>query len=397
MDQYSAAMEPLLPDFTNQRLSALSRQVYIEAGALRTVLPASRTRESMAALLREMNCYYSNLIEGHKTYPREIEAALTNHFATDVKLRLNQHLSRAHIQVQSEMEDKLRAEPGLNIYDGEFIKWLHGRFYDLLPSEAAVGYTATDQPYPAVKGRFRTFNVIVGAHVPPEHSALPGLMQRFQAVYGNPEILATNALSAIAAAHHRFTWIHPFGDGNGRIARLLSHAALWQQGVDGLGLWTLSRGFARWRTRYYSTLAAADQPRLYDYDGRGPLSAKSLHEFCEFFLETMLDQIKFMTLLLELPGLSRRIADYIHRESGIDQHAERVVRLLKAVLIEGEVGRGQVAEIVGLKSSAARQVTRLCLDAGLLASDTPKGPLYITFPAKVLDAYFPRLFLDLPA
>jgi len=52
--------------------------------------------------------------------------------------------------------------------------------------------------------------------------------------------------------------------------------------------------------------------------------------------------------------------------------------------------------VVGLKPSAARLVTRLALDEGLGTAPTPKGPLRIALPSKVLDAYFPRLFLDLP-
>jgi hypothetical protein len=97
------------------------------------------------------------------------------------------------------------------------------------------------------------------------------------------------------------------------------------------------------------------------------------------------------------PMFRHRIADYVHRESGIrPQHADRLVRLLSALVREGSVSRGQVRDIVGLKPSAARQVTQLALREGLAESPSPKGALHIAFPAKTLDAYFPRLFLDLP-
>ena len=96
--------------------------------------------------------------------------------------------------------------------------------------------------------------------------------------------------------------------------------------------------------------------------------------------------------------LLARIEDYVYREAThIKKHrGERLCRLLRAAVMEGEIARGRVSAIVGLKPSAARQVIRLGLDEELLQSLSPKGPLRIAFPAKVLDSYFPRLFLDLP-
>lgn len=92
-----------------------------------------------------------------------------------------------------------------------------------------------------------------------------------------------------------------------------------------------------------------------------------------------------------------RVDNYLYRETtDISKHRERLSRLLKAVITEGEIPRGRVPDVVGLKPSAARQVTRLGIDKGLLKTASMKGLLSIAFPAKVLDSYFPRLFLDLP-
>lgn len=391
-----AGMEPMLPGFDDPQLSDLSRRILVESGVLRAVVPDPTTRHAIAALVREMNSYYSNLIEGHKTLPRDIERALRDEFLDDEQMRLNQHLARAHIQVQEEMERRLAEDAELDIYGQEFLCWLHESFYARLPEDARYGRTRQGVRYPVEAGVLRTFNVDVGAHKPPDHSELGAFLDRFQRAYGNPDILPTNHLPALAAAHHRLAWIHPFGDGNGRVARLQSHAALVRSGVDGRGLWTLSRGLARVRNDYYTRLAAADRPRHSDTDGRGNLSARGLAEFCVFFLETVLDQIQFMGKLLDLAGLLRRIEDYVYRESGITKHRDRLVRLLAATVTEGSVPRGRVGQIVGLKPSAARQVTALGLSQDLLQTPSPKGPLRIAFPAKVLDAYFPRLFLDLP-
>jgi Fic family protein len=391
-----SSMEPMLPNMADPELAELSRRIFVEGGALRASVPHAETRRCMSVLVREMNSYYSNLIEGHKTLPRDIERALRDDYLDDARMRLNQHQARAHIEVQAEMVARLENEPDLNVYGQEFLCWLHASFYRHLPEEACAGRTESGRLYRLDIGDLRTFNVDVGRHTPPDYCKLDAFLRRFSNVYRSDGILETNRLSALAAAHHRLAWIHPFGDGNGRVARLQSHAALVQLGVDADGLWALSRGLARHRSVYYRRLAVADGARRNDYDGRGNLSAVGLQEFCLFFLKTMLDQIEFMAGLLNTDGLLHRIGDYVHRESGITRHADRLVRLLSAAFREGTVSRGQVPDIVGLKPSASRQVTALALREGLLQSPSPKGSLSIAFPAKVLDAYFPRLFLDLP-
>jgi Fic family protein len=82
---------------------------------------------------------------------------------------------------------------------------------------------------------------------------------------------------AVAATHHRFLWIHPFLDGNGRVARLMSHAMLLEIGI-GSALWSVSRGLARNSADYKRLLMAADEPRRNDLDGCGALSHEALIE-----------------------------------------------------------------------------------------------------------------------
>jgi len=85
--------------------------------------------------------------------------------------------------------------------------------------------------------------------------------------------------------------------------------------TDGFGLWTLSRGLARQHKEYYEQLSNSDNSRRNDYDGRGNLSDRALGEFARFFLQGMLDQIAFMTDLLQLHNLSRRIERYLQFEA----------------------------------------------------------------------------------
>ena len=389
-------MEPLLPASGGTELADLSVEIFRKSGELSAALPSKTVRSGVAALVREMNSYYSNLIEGHKTLPRDIERALRDDFSDQEEERRNQLLSVAHIRTEQAMRQRLANEPDLGVFQPEFIQWLHREFYGALPENEWFTTSVTGKRYPLAPGEFRSYNVDVGRHTPPDHEALGTFMRRIADFYSDPTLPATGRIVAAAAAHHRLAWIHPFGDGNGRVARLQSQAAMIRAGLDAEGLWTLSRGFAR--AAYYQHLQAADQQRANDFDGRGNLSDAALSRFCRFFLERSLDQIRFMTDLIAPFHLLDRIESYL-RFTRVDlepKTREHLQRLLKALCLEGEIARGAVPDILGLKGTAARVIIRRALKEELVCSSSEKGPLRIAFPHKVLDAWFPQLFTDLP-
>lgn len=393
-----AAMEPLFPGSLQGELAKLTCDILLCAGKLSGQIPAEITRKRIALLVRTMNSYYSNLIEGHKTLPRDIERAQRQDYSADPAKRENQHLTQAHIEVEEAMIERLHAEPALSIHSRDFLCWLHAEFYRRLPEDLHFSKDRSGRSYRIEPGALRTFEVDVGRHQPPHFGALPAFLARYEAFYSSAEILPTDQLVAAAAAHHRLAWIHPFGDGNGRVARLYSHACLIRRKVDGLGLWTLSRGLARQRQEYFQRLQAADQHRRNDFDGRGNLSDRALGDFSLFMLRTMLDQIRFMAGLLELRGLCQRIERHLvferlHLESRV---RDRLARLLKAALIDGEIARGAVPELIGSGETVARETIRLAVAEGLLDSPTPKGSLSVVFSAQTVESYFPQLFQDLP-
>ena len=197
---------------------------------------------------------------------------------------------------------------------------------------------------------------------------------------------------ASAASHHRLAWIHPFLDGNGRMTRLFTHAYLIRAGVDGHRLWMVSRGFARRRDEYMNALIRADSPRMSDLDGRGNLSDDGLMRFCEFFLQTSLDQVEFMGGLLELDRLEARIIAYVERQATLGELDPAAAFLLRDVLLRGEIARGEAARITGKPVRTASRIVATLLQKNLLTSETPKGALRIVFPAKAAGYYFPRLY-----
>lgn len=385
-----------MPTADRVELAEIGSTILQKAGELSGAVHSVVVREKLRALVAEMNSYYSNLIEGHKTLPVDIERALKQDYSIDAKTRDMQLLSRAHIQVQGLLERRL-AEEAVNVCSAEFVSWLHGEFYRRLPESMACVETSTGKRTMIEPGAFRDFMVDVGRHTPPSHESIPAFLGRWGDAYDRERIRGVDRLIAVGAAHHRLTWIHPFGDGNGRVARLLSHAMLLNYGVAGTGLWTLSRGLARQRRRYYELLEEADQQRRDDYDGRGNLSDKGLASFCRFFLETMLDQVQFMTELLSLPTLRARIERYFAVDAvQIPRYRDELMRVVRVLIDEGEIPRGRVAELTGRGATVSAEIIKVGLRESLMESPSAKGPLRIAFPSKVLSVYFPQLFLDLP-
>jgi Fic family protein len=233
---------------------------------------------------------------------------------------------------------------------------------------------------------------MVGIHLAPGASSLASFLDRFHAAYGNPQLNAVKKVIATAASHHRLAWIHPFLDGNGRVTRLFSHAYLVKAGIDGHGMWTVSRGLARNRDDYLAALAAADSHRQGDMDGRGNLSNKGLTGFCTFFLEKALDQIDFMSSLLDVDGLLKRMLGYVDRQTVLGELQPESGYILREVLLRGEVPRGEAARVTGKPERTARRILKDLLDKKLLRAETEKGPVRLSFPSRAVGYYFPRLY-----
>ncbi len=196
---------------------------------------------------------------------------------------------------------------------------------------------------------------------------------------------------AMAAAHHRLNYIHPFLDGNGRVSRLMSHAMALEARIGAHGLWSVSRGMARGlnsRGDYKRMMDHADMPRQGDLDGRGNLSRRALREFVSWFLRVCLDQVTFMSRLFDLDTLVDRLRLYVDRRN---LKAEAFV-LLEHVLQRGELPRGEAGRITGMKERTARDLLGALVSAGIIGSETPKGPVALRFPLDAIEILFPSLF-----
>jgi Fic family protein len=385
----TALMEPLLIEQASRHragLTDLALELGQRSAGFHRSLPASLL-VSLADLVRTMNCYYSNLIEGHATHPVDIELALKGDYSQDARKRDLQLEARAHITVQQWID-----AGGLNgrVVAEESIREIHRRFCELLPADLlSVEDPVTKEKAQVIPGALRTRDVKVGQHVAISPGAVPRFLRRVQEVYGG--LGAAETVIAAAAAHHRLVWIHPFLDGNGRVARLLSHAMLLATLKTG-AVWSIARGLARSVDAYKGHLAACDQGRRNDLDGRGPLSEEALVAFTEFFLKTCIDQVTFMESLIQPEALRARIMTWAEEEIRLNHLPSKSGEILQAVLYRGNLPRAETPGIVGTGERHTRRVVSALLDRGVLVSESTRAPLRLAFPAALASRWMPGLF-----
>jgi len=382
-------MEPLLIRESSRHRGALTDlavELAARSAGFRRSLPQG-VLTALADLVRAMNCYYSNLIEGHDTHPVDIERALRNEYSADAQKRNLQLEAKAHITVQRWID-----EGGLKgrAVTADALCETHRRFCELLPDELLwVTESDTGERLRVVPGGLRTRHVKVGTLIPVSPGALPRFLRRFETAYGG--LGRTDAILAAAGAHHRLLWIHPFLDGNGRVARLMSHAMLLET-LDTGGVWSIARGLARNLAAYKSGLAACDLPRRNDLDGRGSLSEEALAEFTRFFLTTCIDQVAFMEGLVEPNRLRARILMWAEERARIGALPPKTGAILEAVLFRGELPRGDAAALLGATPRHARRVVAALTQRGVLTSPGPRDPLQLAFPAALASRWLPGLF-----
>ena len=387
-------MEPLLIGEDSRHrgaLTDLALDLAQKSSGFRRSLPPS-LQSSLADLVREMNCYYSNLIEGHNTHPIDIERALRNTYSDDKRQRDLQVEAKAHISVQEWIDDG--GLKGAFALRAEGICEIHRRFCNLLPEDLLwVEDPETKERIRVVPGELRDRDVKVGLHVPVSPGALPRFLHRFEKVYRN--IGKTESILSTAAAHHRLLWMHPFLDGNGRVARLMSHAMLLDN-LDTGAVWSVARGLARKVQEYKALLANCDRTRRNDLDGRGNLSEEALAEFTRFFLAVCIDQVTFMESLVQPHHLRTRILLWVEEEIRLGKLPAKSGSILEAVLYRGELPRGDAGLVLGTGERQARRIVAALLGTGALASENPRAPIRLAFPAALASRWMPGLFPEKP-
>lgn len=389
--EHVGLMEPVVPGSEARgryELIDLALELAQKAAGFRRSLPPE-IAAALSDLVRSMNCYYSNLIEGHNTHPVDIEKALRHDYSADHAKRDLQLEATAHIAVQAWIDGG-----GLtgDVLNRDAISEIHRKFYENLPESLQwVENPDTGERIRVMGGEWRARDVQIGRHVSISAGAVPRFLTRLEEAFRH--LGKTDRILGTAAAHHRLLWIHPFLDGNGRVTRLVSHAMFLKQ-LDTGALWSISRGLARQVEAYKRHLASCDETRQGDRDGRGNLSEGALVDFTRFFLQTAVDQVDFMESLVQPDRLRSRLLLWAQEEISVGTLPANSERILDALLYRGEVHRGEIADITGVSDRQGRRIVNGLSDAGVLSSPTPRGGLRLAFPAKLAGRWMPGLFPD---
>lgn len=375
-----ANMEPMMPQGDMRALEELSCVLLQKIGGLKEKLHPT-TSAAVAEIVSEMNSYYSNLIEGNKTLPQDIEKARRE--------RLNIPFDDMGVAVAEAEKRVLSETPEADVLSKEFILKIHRELYSQIPASMRMSKTVSGTAYEIIPGQLRNFEVSVGRHTPPYSKDLDMFLDRFREAYS--DIAPSLRLVAVAASHHRLAWIHPFGDGNGRVVRIFSNALMMKWNLDGNMIWSTSRGLARRHKSYYEYLSLADAGRANAFDGRGNLSNRGLSDFCKFYLETMLDQMDFMLQLLKFENVFLHYAEIL--KDDFKKQWEYAYRLLKEIWDRGELPRGKASEVTGLKERSSREILSMLENGGYIVSNSPKTPVRINVSVRISERIFPNLYL----
>ncbi|HTH74634.1 MAG TPA: Fic family protein [Trinickia sp.] len=386
-------MTPMLPgEHKLDALRLLAADVIRGAGDL-AAHGMPRLRALLRDALRPMNSYYTNKIEGQHTEPLLIQRAMRRDFSGSPDEARRQRVAVAHIETERWSETVWTSFDSEAFFAPETVSDIHRHLHAQLQPEDLAQEGDNGDAAAVTPEAWRTHGVRVGRHVPPGPADIPAFMQAWQAGYRYARSGET-AVIALAAAHHRLAWIHPFLDGNGRTARLHTHIGLSALGLTH-GLWSPMRGLARSQTQYYEHLIAADQPRRGDLDGRGNLTEGGLVEFIEYFLGTCLDQIRFMGGMLDLHAFELRLAQMLaalsQDEKGKHLRADAAIPLAYLATVDA-MERTRFKAMTGLAARTADRVLADLLKAGILVSHSPRGPVELAIPLSLFRWLFPRLW-----
>jgi len=388
---WPSALQPLIiPQSHPERSKLLDLVLTLqkESERLKSRLPTSLA-DALPRLIRSMNCYYSNLMEGHNTHPVDIERALQQDYSQDQEKRALQREAVAHIEVQSWLDAQLFDRQAL--FSVALAKEIHSRFIQLLPEALRwVETPDSGERIEVLPGQLRRNDVRIGQHVAPPVQEVPELLARWEKAYAPLSVV--EQLLHVAAAHHRWLWIHPFNDGNGRVARLLSHVQ-FNKLLEAGALWSISRGLARNVDQYKQLLAACDQPRRNDLDGRGHLSQKALIQFTAFILETCaLDQVRFMHDLIQPQALNTRILRWTVEQIEARHLPKGADTLMAHLLIHGQMTRSQAQQLLNVSDRQARRVVSALEKTGAVHIAHKQAPIELNLSERLAGAWFPKLF-----
>ncbi len=222
-------------------------------------------------------------IEGnHTTLADYVESKLDGHADGTDHLRELENIERAMEYIDQSITKGL-------VFTEQFVRELHAIAVEDLVREG----DKTPGSY-----RKTTVSISQSEHVPPDPIDVPIYMQELTAFINQADAPKYDLIK-VALAHHRFGWIHPFGNGNGRVVRLMTYALLIKYGFNvqtGGRVLNPTAVFCNDRDRYYSMLAEADTG-----------TSTGQEAWCVYVLQGILDELRKVDRLADFNYLRTKI------------------------------------------------------------------------------------------
>jgi Fic family protein len=279
-------------------------------------------------------------IEGNRTTLAEIiENRLEGTSSTDEKIREIVNLE----QVMDFIDANVKIFP----VDRAFISELHRlTVRDLTPAPQGEG--------DKTPGLYRTQNVSIAGtgHKPPDYLQVNDYMDELIRFINQPDSPKYDLIKT-ATAHHRFVWIHPFNNGNGRTVRLLTYALLVKQEfhIDTGRILNPTAVFCSDRNKYYQCLSEADSG-----------SDQGMTAWCEYVLSGLKQEIEKIDRLAEYDFLKKEIIipaiSHAQERKVITEMESKILRKTAEI---GIMQASDIREFFPGKSSPeiSRQIARL--------------------------------------
>ena len=293
-------------------------------------------------------------IEGnHTTLADYVEAKVLDGPRRGDQLQEIDNIERAMQQVEDSVE------PGAPLTE----HWLRG-----LHATTVAGLQREGDANPGAY-RLGPVRIAQANHLPPEAPQVPGYMTQLMA-FINAADAPKYDLMKVALAHHRFAWVHPFGNGNGRVVRLLTYALLVKYGfrVNAAGrLLNPAAVFCADRNAYYTHLGDADAG-----------TDDALERWCVYVLTGVRDELTKVDRLADYEHLKTRVLlPAVHHA----RERQQITALEQAVLVTtikaGTVKAGDLeAAMPALNANQRTYQIRKLVDGGMLQPTKPGARQY---------------------
>lgn len=299
-----------VPDFSfNSPLA----KVVIELERLRGDLGTSTTPQSVFIQLKQlfqlMTSIMSARIEGNRTSIVEVVEGAAEGAKNRDKLALGHDQYSANAKISDGVKEIILLENAASFID-EHVRPGTPITHALVRELHKIAVRGLIREGDRTPGAYRQSDVVIQGsnHVPPAFMSVQADMQELLDFINHEDDRSLDLLK-VAIAHHRFVWIHPFGNGNGRTCRLLTYAIMVSQGftaTTGYRAIDPTAVFGADRSAYYQNLEAADS-----------LEPATTIAWCTYLLTGMLADLKKLERLgdhdfvineLLRPSLSRAVA-----------------------------------------------------------------------------------------